>query len=524
MSFNISLSGLNAASSELSVTSNNIANVGTIGYKGSRAEFADIYATSTLGNNSNTIGSGVLLSSVSQQFAQGNLEFTQNSLDLAISGEGFFVLSSDPAGTASDVFYSRAGAFQLDNQGYVVNSNGDALQAFPVDANGNPTSTSLSSATGIQVPDAASTPQATTEINLNVSLPSDVPYTLPNFYLADEAFSITSGTAAAATPDPYDPGGPDQDVPSAAAAFAAAAAIAAIGAGADTDVQTAITNAANNAAAQYATLTAANPAEVTNAINAVATAVTAAVQEFDPSDPNQYHYSTSVTVYDSQGSTHIASTYFIMSDDQNNTWETRVTLDGTLLGPTTTEILDFDQNGNLDAGNSTTGGAFTYAPYDLGPINGSAPLNLTFNYTNSGSAATQEVFGSFAVQALSQDGYSTGRLVGLDISDTGVVRANFSNGQQQALGQIALVNFDNPQGLAQLGNTTWAETIDSGVALAGQSGSGSFGLIHNGALEQSNVDLTSELVKLITAQRNFQASSKAIETANTITQTIINIR
>lgn len=519
MSFNISLSGLNAASSELSVTSNNIANVGTIGFKGSRAEFADIYATSTLGNSSNTIGSGVLLSSVSQQFAQGNLEFTQNSLDLAISGEGFFVLSSDPAGTASDVFYSRAGAFQLDNNGYIVTSNGDALQAFPVDASGNPTSTSLSSATGIQVPDAASTPQATSEINLNVSLPSDVASTLPNFYITDEAFAVTSGTAAAATPDPF-----AGDDPAAAASFAAAAAIAAIGAGADSDVVAAITAAANNAAAQYSTVAAPNAAEVTNAINAVATAVTASVQEFDPTDPNQYHYSTSVTVYDSQGSTHIASTYFIMSDDQNNTWETRVTLDGTLLDPTTSEVLDFDQNGNLDLTNSTTGGAFTYSPYDLGPINGSAPLNLTFNYTNNGSAATQEVFGSFAVQALSQDGFSTGRLVGLDISDTGVVRANFSNGQQQALGQIALVAFDNPQGLAQLGNTTWAETIDSGVALAGQSGSGSFGLIHNGALEQSNVDLTSELVKLITAQRNFQASSKAIETANTVTQTIINIR
>jgi len=517
MSFNISLSGLNAASSELSVTSNNIANVGTVGFKESRAEFADIYASSTLGNSSSTIGSGVLLSTVAQQFAQGNLEFTQNSLDLAISGEGFFVLSPDA--TSSDVFYSRAGAFQVDNQGYIVNSDGDVLQAFPVDTSGNPTSTSLSSTTGIQVPDAVSTPQATTNINLNVNLPSDVPNTLPNFYLADEAFAVTSGLAAAATPDPF--AGDDPDL---AAQSAASAAILAIGAGADTDVIAAITNAANNAAAQYSGAAAPDPAEVTNAIAAVANAVTAAVSEFDPTDPNQYHYSTSVTVYDSQGTTHIASTYFIMSDDQNNTWETRVTLDGTLLDPAATEILDFDQNGNLDTGNSTTGGAIAYQAYDLGPINGSAPLNLTFDYTDNGSATTQEVFGAFAVQALVQDGFSTGRLSGLDISDTGVVRANFSNGQQSALGQIALVKFDNNQGLSQLGSTTWAETIDSGTALAGQSGSGTFGLINNGALESSNVDLTQELVKLITAQRNFQASSKAIETANTVTQTIINIR
>ncbi len=511
MSFNISLSGLNAASSELSVTSNNIANVGTVGFKESRAEFADIYASSTLGNSSSTIGSGVLLSTVAQQFAQGNLEFTQNSLDLAISGEGFFVLSPDAA--SSDVFYSRAGAFQVDNQGYIVNSDGDVLQAFPVDAAGNPTSTSLSSTSGIQVPDAVSTPQATTNINLNVNLPSDVSSTLPNFYLADEAFAVTSGLAAAAVPDAVDN--------ETTALNAAAAAIAAIGVGADADVAAAITNAANNAAAAYTGDTTSTPGAVQTAVEA---AVTASVSEFDPTDPNQYHYSTSVTVYDSQGTTHIASTYFIMNDDQNNTWETRVTLDGTLLDPVSTEILDFDQNGTLDQGNSTTAGVITYQPYDLGPINGSAPLNISFDYTDNGSATTQEVFGTFAVQALTQDGFSTGRLSGLDISDTGVVRANFSNGQQQALGQIALVKFDNAQGLAQLGNTTWAETIDSGVALAGQSGSGTFGLIHNGALEQSNVDLTQELVKLITAQRNFQASSKAIETANTVTQTIINIR
>ena len=520
MSFNISLSGLNAASSELSVTSNNIANVGTSGFKESRAEFADIYASSTLGNSGSTIGSGVLLSSVSQQFAQGNLEFTKNSLDLAISGEGFFVLSPDAGST--DVFYSRAGAFKVDSEGYIVNTNGDVLQAFPVDANGDPTSTSLSSTIGVQVPDSVSTPQATTNINLNVNLPSDVQSTLANFYLADESFATTSGTAAAGVV------GADPELASLAAA---AAAIAAIGAGADTDVVAAITNAANSAAAQYTGDVAAGyatPADAaaaaTNAVAAVAAAVNSSVSEFDPTDPNQYHYSTSVTVYDSQGSTHIASTYFIMTDDIQNTWETRVSLDGTLLDPVAAEVIDFDQNGNLDAAGSSTGGVIAYQPYDLTSINGSAALNLSFDYTNNGSATTQEVFGAFAVQALTQDGFSTGRLAGLDISDTGVVRANFSNGQQSALGQIALVKFDNAQGLAQLGNTTWAETIDSGVALAGQSGSGTFGLIHSGALESSNVDLTQQLVKLITAQRNFQANSKAIETANTVTQTIINIR
>lgn len=526
MSFNISLSGLNAASSELSVTSNNIANVGTTGFKGSRAEFGDIFAASTLGNADNTIGSGVLLSNVSQQFSQGNLEFTQNSLDLAISGEGFFVLSPEiSTGQATASLYTRAGAFQLNADGYIVNSNGDSLQAYPVDEDGNALTTSINSTISLQVPDGVSTPEPTTLVNLNMNLPADINTILPNFYLADEAFAVTSGLAAAATPDPFDFGGPNQDIPAAAAAAAAAAAIAAIPGGTDTDVIAAITNAANNVATQYAGDLAADPLEVTNAIADVANAVTLSVQEFDPTDPNQYNYSTSVTVYDSQGSTHIARNYFIQTDDINNTWEIRTTLDDVLLTSTAgTEILDFDQNGNLDLANSTTNGAIVYDSYDLSLINGSAPLDLTFDFGINNSASTQQVFGPFGVANVEQDGFSTGQLVGLDIASNGVVRANFSNGRQEALGQIAVAAFDNQQGLAQNGNTTWSENNDSGLANTGQAGTGTYGLIYNGALEQSNVDLTAELVKLITAQRNFQANSKAIETANTVTQAIINIR
>ncbi|MDH5392164.1 MAG: flagellar hook protein FlgE [Gammaproteobacteria bacterium] len=521
MSFNISLSGLNAASSELSVTSNNIANVGTTGFKGSRAEFVDIFATSTLGNADNAIGSGVLLSSVTQQFAQGNLEFTQNSLDLAISGEGFFILSPEiTAGQASASLFTRAGAFQLNADGYIVNSNGDSLQAYPVDTDGNPLTTSINSTVSLQVPDGVSTPQPTTTVNLNMNLPSDINTILPNFYITDEPFAVASGAAAALTADPF-----PLDDPAAAAASAAADAIAAIGPGADTDVIAAITNAANNTAALYALTPAPDPLAVTQAIADVANAVALSVQEFDPTDPNQYNYSTSVTVYDSQGSTHIARSYFIQTDDINNTWEVRTTLDGVLLTSTAgTEILDFDQNGNLDLTNSTTNGEIVYDSYDLSLINGSAPLDLTFDFGINNSASTQQVFGPFGVANVEQDGFSTGQLVGLDIGSDGVVRANFSNGRQQALGQIAIAAFDNPQGLTQNGNTTWTENNDSGLANTGQAGTGTYGLIYNGALEQSNVDLTAQLVKLITAQRNFQANSKAIETANTVTQSIINIR
>ncbi|MET0985590.1 MAG: flagellar hook-basal body complex protein, partial [Steroidobacteraceae bacterium] len=123
-----------------------------------------------------------------------------------------------------------------------------------------------------------------------------------------------------------------------------------------------------------------------------------------------------------------------------------------------------------------------------------------------------------------QDGYTTGRLIGIDVSSEGVVQARFTNGRSTSLGQVAIASFSNPQGLQQLGNTNWAETASSGQALNGQAGGSGFGLIQSGALEASNVDITAQLVNMITAQRNFQANAQMIQTADQVTQTIINIR
>ncbi|MBI3186447.1 MAG: flagellar hook-basal body complex protein, partial [Gammaproteobacteria bacterium] len=172
MSFNISLSGLNAASNDLSVTSNDIANVGTIGYKESRAEFADIYAASPLGTTANAIGAGVKLANVAQQFGQGNLQFTQNTLDIAVSGEGFFVLR--PNQTSNDTIYTRAGAFNVDQTGTIANSAGHILQVFPVDVLGNVTTTSLTGTIPLTVPNTIGIPQATTQVDLNLNFPAAI--------------------------------------------------------------------------------------------------------------------------------------------------------------------------------------------------------------------------------------------------------------------------------------------------------------------------------------------------------------
>lgn len=441
MSFNISLSGLNAASSDLEVTSNNVANVATTGFKGSRAEFADIFAATPLGTTSNAVGAGVQLASVSQQFGQGNLEFTENTLDMAVSGEGFFVMRANQ--TNSDLIYTRAGAFQVDRNGLVANSAGQVLQVFPVNnATGNVSTTSLTGTVPLQVPNTVGSPSGTSEVNLNLNLPSD----------ADQI------------------------------------AIAAI------------------------------DAEFTAALAVPGSTVTPSV--------SSYNNSTSATVFDSQGNSHILTMYFVMTDDINNTWEVRSTMDGVPMttggGVLAPASLDFNGAGQLDTASSTTGGILNFDAFD--PGNGANPIDLAINFTNQGNTLTQQTQGGFSVQSLSQNGFATGNLSGIEIDDSGLVRANFTNGQTTALGKIALARFDNPQGLRQIGNTSWVETVESGPVVGGEAGTGNLGLVQTGALETSNVDLTSELVKLITAQRNFQANSKAIETANTITQTIINIR
>ncbi len=422
MSFSTAITGLNAASADLNIKSNNIANVNTTGFKGSRAEFADVYALSAFGATNTAIGDGVVLNNVAQQFTQGNLEFTDNSLDLGISGQGFFALA--PAQTSGEVVYSRAGAFGINKDGFVTNSAGQFLRVYPVNPNGTVSSTSLSSTSPLQLPNSLGTPKATTTVNLSANLTS----------------------TATSLPD--------------------------------------------------------------------ATAI-------DPTNPTTYTNSTSATVFDSLGNQHVLTTYYKKTDAAANQWSVDVYIDEpsggnsqTKLG--TTKTLTF---------NPASGGSLSSIPtsqsYSIGSLASGAtvPQAITIDYAGS----TQNS-GAFSVNTLQQNGFTIGRLSGLDISDQGLVSATYTNGQSTPLGKIVLANFPNPQGLKQIGNTSWVETTDSGLVLSGEAGTGNFGLIQSGSLESSNVDLTKELVGLIIAQRNFQANSKSIETENAITQTIINLR
>lgn len=405
MPFRLALSGLNAASADLNVTANNIANANTTGFKGSRAEFADVFSVGSQGVSSTAVGNGVRLSKVAQQFAQGNINFTDNNLDLALSGEGFFTLSNN-----GSLSYSRSGAFGVDRAGYVVNAQGGRLQVFPPAGNGTFATGSLND---LRLDTADSAPQATSRVELGANLPADA--TVP-----------ATGT-------------------------------------------------------------------------------------FDPADPTSYNQTTSTTVYDSLGAEHTASVYFV-KDAAPNTWQAHVYVDGNAVGGANT--MTFDSTGNLQ---TPAGGDITLPGYATGT--GANNINLTLNTSDM----TQ--FGSdFGVSKLTQDGYTSGRLTGIDIDGKGIVQARFTNGQSKPLGQIALANFSNPQGLQQQGDTSWAETYSSGSAIRGAAGSASFGMVQSGALEGSNVDLTGQLVNMITAQRNFQANAQMISTADAVTQTIINIR
>ncbi len=407
MGFNISLSGINAANQDLNVTANNIANVNTTGFKESRSEFADLFSATSYGLSKNAVGSGVRLSNVAQQFSQGNNEQTGRSLDMAISGEGFFTMSMNGARV-----YSRAGNFQTDQAGYVVNPQGARLQVFAPNADG--TSFDAGRLTDLQLLTTDSPPKQTALVNTAFTLP-------------------------------------------------------------------------------------ANASEPT-------------IAAFDPTNSNSYNHSTGgITVYDSLGVSHTQTSYFVKTANPNE-WQVYNYVDGQAAGAPTT--LSFNNAGALI---QPATGQIVMDPFT--PTTGAGTLSMTLDV--SGSTQYGE---KFALRNTQQDGYAAGKLNEITVSEEGVVYARYSNGDDKPLGQVALTTFNNNQGLEAKGNNLWVETFSSGTPRTGAPDSSNLGQIQAGSLEASTVDLTEQLVNMITAQRNFQANSQMVSTMDQITQTIINIR
>ena len=404
MSFKIGLSGLNAAQQDLQVVSNNIANTNTVGFKGSRAEFSDVYASSVAGGNSQA--AGVQVANISQQFAQGSITYTENALDMAINGQGFFVVSDK-----GELSYSRAGYFSMDANNYLVNNQGMKLQGYSADASGN----------------------------------------------------ILAGT--------------------------------------QTDLRI-----------DQNTM----PAQATDQIRSAANLdarVSALAGSINPNDPGTFSSTMAFDVNDSLGASHTVSLYFAKTAD--NSWQVD---------------LYFDNAASADLSQTVTfNGDGTLAT----PVDGSINLGITAGDSRLAGANTMnmaidisrftQLGADFAVNQVAQNGYPPGSLTGLQITQEGILQALYSNGQTQTQGQVVLADFPNDNGLVPMGDSLWQSSFASGTPIVGTPGAGIMGSLESGALEQSNVDISSQLVRLIEAQSNYQANAKTIETSNNLTQTLMNI-
>jgi flagellar hook protein FlgE len=413
MGFQTGLSGLNAASQTLEVIGNNVANSNTVGFKESRALFADVYAASLNGGGANSVGIGVKVAGVQQEFTQGNITVTNNPLDLAVNGKGFFRVSDNGA-----IFYTRNGQFHLDNAGNVVTADNLQVTGYGVNAAG---AIVPSAPAPLVVSSAQLPPTVTSTFKPNLNLDS-------------------------------------REAPPATAIF-------------------------------------------------------------NSTDPTSYNESTSGTVFDSLGNSHVFTMYFVKTATAGQ-WALHGTVDGTAVanvdlgaGAGAPVNLNFSNTGVLTTAMPLAAVALT--------VGGGAATPLTFATDFTGS--TQ--FGAnFAVNSLYQDGFTSGRLAGYTVGGDGIIVGHYTNGQSKNLGQVVLASFADPEGLKPLGNNRWEETSASGLPVVGAPQSGDLGSLQSAAVEESNVDLTAELVNMITAQRFYQANAQTIKTQDSILQTLVNLR
>ena len=449
MTFQQGLSGLNAASRSLDVIGNNIANSNTVGFKQAQAQFADVFANSLGGGGgTNSVGIGTRVSTIAQLFTQGNITATNNPLDTAINGQGFFRLSNNGA-----ITYSRNGQFQLNRSGEIVNAQGNNVTGYLADANGV-----LS--TGAAVP-----------LQINTS---DI--------------------------------APKQ-----------------------TDIVNAILNLDSRALVPGTQLPVATPPVITPVA-------------FSLADPTSYNNSTSVTVFDSLGNSHILQTFYVRVDPAsaarpaptgaNAQWDVFATVDGVLINgtaaaPAPTNAVGTLAFNNLGALVSATPAFSATNPRALGidvPVSPIAVTPISAPTIRFDFAGSSQYGSAFSVNTLNQDGFTSGKLARFSTGADGTIVGSYTNGRTSVLGQIALANFVNPNGLQSLGDNQWSETSESGSALVANPGSGSLGVLTSSAVEDSNTDLTAELVNLITAQRIYQANAETIQAQDQILQTLVNLR
>ncbi|MFQ5509017.1 MAG: flagellar hook protein FlgE [Leptospirillia bacterium] len=422
------VSGINANGTSLSVIGNNIANTNTVGFKGSRTVFSDVLSGSA---GSKAIGRGVLVSAIDKDLTQGSFEGTGNVLDVAIDGEGFFVVN-DGVGN----LYTRAGVFGIDSNGNVVNPEGLTLQAYQADTTG----TITGQLGPIQVTANISNPNPTGNVTANSNLDSRA-----SFHAAP-GFDVTSPVATS-------------------------------------------------------------------------------------------DHSSAITVYDSLGTGHSVTMYYtkVVSDTSNQwQWNAVVSASDATSGVDTvaaTGYLDFTSAGalNTEALAAPVGyTAIAAADFDF---NGGATQNqsIAINFGTSiaeggtGLDGTTQFGVPSSTSFQSQDGYGPGQLQEIAISTDGRIDGQFNNGISRVIGQLAIASFNNPGGITPQGSNLFSESFESGAANIGVGESGGRGRVLSNSLELSNVDLAAEFIKMISAQRAFQANSRVITSTDEVLRDMVNI-
>ena len=570
------VSGLNANGTALSVIGNNIANMQTVGFKSSKATFADLISSSISGGSGSVqTGIGVALTSVQGNFSQGSLATSSNVLDMAIDGNGFFIVQDAQGGT----FYSRAGSFRLDKDNNVVDPSGFKLRGFLADTTG----TITGSIGDVALPSTTASPRATTLAFLAANLNSATPITGVRGNIVGSApATIAVPTAAGNLSFNIDLNGDGVQTVTVAAGIATNAALAtaiqnAVRALTPTDpfraaaysgftasvnsagfftLASGLTGVTDNTTASTGAVTITAVVGDTLAANLFMPAGTSTTgTDFDLSNPTgSSNFSTSMTVYDSLGNSHLFTTYFTKLG--TNTWNYNVTansndmvtanyasanIDATLgITRVGAGTLTFGTNGTLDRESvalrfdtGTAAGAVGTAPGELQvDFNGAtADQLLTYNFGTSvtteggnGLDGTSQFGSQSAVVQLTQDGYAAGSLQAFSVDGNGVINGRFSNGQLRALAQVVLARFPDPLGLTRTGNNTFAESGNSGQPVTGVPESAGLGKLKSNTLELSNVDLGESFIDMIAAQRGFQANSRVITTSDEILQELVNLK
>ncbi|MDX8379465.1 MAG: flagellar hook protein FlgE [Gallionella sp.] len=498
MGFQQGLSGLNAAAKHLETIGNNVANATTVGFKQSKAQFADMFAASLSGGGGVQIGTGIKVSAVAQQFTQGNITNTSNPLDTAISGQGFFRLTD----TAGAVLYSRNGQFHIDKNGFLVNNQGHKVSGYLPNAAG----TIVASApVPLQLNSANLTPNMTTSAVIGANLNSTDAVPLTTTFNPNDSTSYNNSTSMSV----YDSLGASH-----------------IGTLYFQRQPLAITGTGTVAVATgVATLTLASTAGLAIG-NTVTLATTPTSTTYTITGINS---SRTLTV---TPATAAAAAALATTNAPSTSWNSYLTVDGVSVpapippaGIKPMVTLTFDTLGKLASTTPATTPIGTVVSSPVFPLSTtvSTTQKVTFDF-NSPVGGTTQFGGLFGINKLTQNGYASGRLNSTSTGADGTILGRYSNGQTRALGQVLLANFTSPQGLQPVGNNEWVETSKSGGPLVGVPGSSRLGLLQSSATEDSNVDLTAELVNMITAQRIYQANAQTIKTQDQLLRTIVNLR